>query len=240
MIPTPHIEASRPDQIAPSILLPGDPLRARFIAENFLSDVEQFNSIRNMLGYTGNYAGKKISVMGTGMGMPSIALYTYELIHFYGVKNLIRIGSCGAMQPDVQLNDILAAMSTCTDSAYARQFNLPGDYAPTASWKLLRQAALTADRKGMNLKVGSVVTSDTFYDADPETWKKWAAMGVLAVEMEAAALYMNAAFAKVDALALFTVSDSMISKAVLTAEERQTAFAEMIELALELVTDLPE
>ncbi len=240
MIPTPHIEASRQDQIAPSILLPGDPLRARFIAENFLSDVEQFNSIRNMLGYTGCYNGKRVSVMGTGMGMPSIALYTYELIHFYGVKNLIRIGSCGAMQPDLELNDIIAAMSACTDSAYARQFSLPGDFAPTAAWKLLQQAALTAKQKKINLKVGSVVTSDTFYDADPESWKKWAAMGVLAVEMEAAALYINAAYAKVDALALFTVSDSMLSKAVLTAAERQTAFVKMIELALEMVADPQE
>ncbi len=240
MIPTPHIECTDPSLIAPSILLPGDPLRARFIAENFLSDVIQFNSVRNMLGYTGTYGGRRVSVMGTGMGMPSIGIYSYELIHFYGVKNLVRIGSCGALQPGLGLKDIVLAMSACTVSGYGRQFGLPGDFAPTASWHLLHQAVKTAERQGTDVRVGSVLSSDVFYDAEPDAWRKWAGMGVLAVEMETSALYMNAAAGGVDALAILSVSDSLVSHEAMPAQERQVAFTRMMELALGLVTGLPE
>lgn len=235
MLPTPHIAAKSSEQIAETVLLPGDPLRAKFIAENFLEDLVQFNATRNMLGYTGYYQGKPVSVMGSGMGMPSIGIYSYELIHFYGVKNLIRVGSCGAYQPDIKVRDIILAMSASTDSNYASQFNLPGTYAPTASWELLKRAVAVADAKGYPVKVGNVLSSDIFYDADPETWKRWAKMGVLAVEMEAAALYMNAAYAGVNALCILTVSDSLVTKEALPAEERERTFTQMMEIALSLV-----
>lgn len=234
MIPTPHIAANSRDQIAETVLLPGDPLRAKFIAENFLENPVQFNATRNMLGYTGYYQGKPVSVMGSGMGMPSIGIYSYELIHFYGVKNLIRVGSCGAYQPDIKVRDIILAMSASTNSNYATQFGLPGTYAPTASWKLLKQAVAVAEAKGYPVKVGNVLSSDIFYDADPEVWKRWAKMGVLAVEMEAAALYMNAAYAGVNALCILTVSDSLVSKEALPAEERERTFTQMMEIALSL------
>lgn len=234
MLPTPHIAAKSSEQIAETVLLPGDPLRAKFIAENFLENPTQFNATRNMLGYTGYYQGKPVSVMGSGMGMPSIGIYSYELIHFYGVKNLIRVGSCGAYQPDIKVRDIILAMSASTNSNYATQFGLPGTYAPTASWKLLKQAVAVAEAKGYPVKVGNVLSSDIFYDADPEVWKRWAKMGVLAVEMEAAALYMNAAYAGVNALCILTVSDSLVSKEALPAEERERTFTQMMEIALSL------
>lgn len=238
MIPTPHIEARDPGLIAPSILLPGDPLRARFIAENFLTDAVQFNGVRGMLGFTGTCNGHRVSVMGTGMGMPSMGIYSYELIHFYGVRNLIRVGSCGAMQPDLDLKDIVLAMSACTVSGFGRQYGLPGDYAPTASWKLLHKAVQTAEHQGTGVRVGSILSTDVFYDAEPEAWRKWAGMGVLAVEMEASALYMNAAHGGADALAILSVSDSLVSHAALSSHERQVAFTRMIELALGLVESL--
>lgn len=234
MLPTPHIAAKSSEQIAETVLLPGDPLRAKFIAENFLENPIQFNATRNMLGYTGYYQGKPVSVMGSGMGMPSIGIYSYELIHFYGVKNLIRVGSCGAYQSDIKVRDIILAMSASTNSNYATQFGLPGTYAPTASWKLLKQAVAVAEAKGYPVKVGNVLSSDIFYDADPEVWKRWAKMGVLAVEMEAAALYMNAAYAGVNALCILTVSDSLVSKEALPAEERERTFTQMMEIALSL------
>jgi len=235
MIPTPHIQAREQGIIAESVLLPGDPLRAKFIAENFLDDVVQFNEVRNMFGFTGTYKGKKVSVMGTGMGMPSIGIYSYELIHFYGVKNLIRVGTAGAMQEYVKIRDIVLAMSASTNSNYAAQYNLPGTYAPTASWKLLEKAARMAESKGLDIKVGNILSSDIFYDDDKESWKKWAKMGVLAVEMEAAALYMNAAKAGVDALCILTISDSLVTHEATTSEERQKTFTKMIELALDVV-----
>lgn len=235
MIPTPHIQAREQGIIAESVLLPGDPLRAKFIAENFLDDVVQFNEVRNMFGFTGTYKGKKVSVMGTGMGMPSIGIYSYELIHFYGVKNLIRVGTAGAMQEYVKIRDIVLAMSASTNSNYAAQYNLPGTYAPTASWKLLEKAARMAESKGLDIKVGNILSSDIFYDDDKESWKKWAKMGVIAVEMEAAALYMNAAKAGVDALCILTISDSLVTHEATTSEERQKTFTKMIELALDVV-----
>jgi purine-nucleoside phosphorylase len=234
MIPTPHIQADRKDAVAETVLLPGDPLRAKFIAEKFLEAPVQFNSTRNMFGYTGNYKGKKVSVMGTGMGMPSIGIYSFELINFYGVKNLIRIGSCGSMQKDVNIRDIVIGMSASTNSNYASQYGLPGSFAPTASWKLLKKAVDTAQKNNVNIKVGNILSSDIFYNDDSESWKKWAGMGVLAVEMEAAALYMNAARAGVDALCILTVSDSLVSHEETTAEERQNSFTQMMEIALEI------
>lgn len=233
-IPTPHISCTDKSMIAETVLLPGDPLRAKFIADNFLEDVVQFNSVRNMLGYTGTYKGKKISVMGTGMGMPSIGIYSYELIHFYGVKNLIRIGSCGSLREDVKIRDVIIGMGACTNSNFASQYNLPGTYAPIASWELLNKAVTVANEKNVEVKVGNILSSDIFYDAVPDSWKQWSEMGVMGVEMEAAALYMNAAKAGVNALCILTVSDSLVTHEVTTAEERQNTFTTMMEIALEL------
>lgn len=231
---TPHIEVDREGVIAETVLLPGDPLRARFIAETYLEDAACFNQVRNMLGYTGKYKGRKVSVMGTGMGMPSIGIYSYELIHFYGAKNLIRVGSCGSYQENVRVRDVILAMGACTNSAYASQFGLSGTFAPIASWSLLKKAADIAEQKGIPVKVGNVLSSDVFYNDNPEAWKKWAGMGVLAVEMEAAALYMNAARAGANALCILTVSDSLVNHEETTAEERERSFTQMVEIALEL------
>ncbi|MDF2985288.1 MAG: purine nucleoside phosphorylase [Eubacterium sp.] len=234
MIPTPHINVSEQGIIAETVLMPGDPLRAKFIAETYLENPVQFNTVRNMFGYTGTYKGKRISIMGSGMGMASIGIYSYELIHFYGVKNIIRIGSCGAIQEDIKIRDIIIGISASTNSNYATQYDLPGTYAPTASWTLVKKAVDIAESKGIQTRVGNILSSDIFYDDDPDTWKKWAKMGVLAIEMEAAALYMNAARAGVNALCVLTVSDSLVSHEVTTAEERQTSFTNMMEIALEL------
>ena len=234
MIPTPHINVSEKGIIAETVLMPGDPLRAKFIAETYLEDAQQFNTVRNMFGYIGTYKGKKISIMGSGMGMPSIGIYSYELFNFYGVKNIIRIGSCGAIQEDVKIRDIILGISASTNSNYASQYGLPGTYAPTASWELVRKAVKVAEDKGIDIKVGNILSSDIFYDDDKDVWKKWARMGVLAIEMEAAALYMNAARAGANALCVLTVSDSLVTHELTTAEERQTSFTSMMEIALEL------
>jgi purine-nucleoside phosphorylase len=234
MIPTPHINVSEQGIIAETVLMPGDPLRAKFIAETYFENPIQFNTVRNMFGFTGTYKGKKVSVMGSGMGMPSIGIYSYELINFYGVKNIIRIGSCGAIQKDVKIRDIVIAMSASTNTNYASQYNLPGTFAPTASWELMKKAVSIAENKGIETKVGNILSSDIFYDDDPDTWKKWAKMGVLAIEMESAALYMNAARAGANALCILTVSDSLVSHEATSAEERQTSFTNMMEIALEL------
>ncbi|MFO7612892.1 MAG: purine-nucleoside phosphorylase [Clostridia bacterium] len=231
---TPHIEVDREGLIAKTILLPGDPLRARFIAETYLENPVRFNAVRNAFGYTGTYNGKKISVMGTGMGMPSIGIYSYELIHNYKVENLIRVGSCGAFQPHLNLYDIIIGISASTNSNFASQYGLPGTYAPTASWKLVEKAVRIAKEKGTPVNVGNILSSDIFYDDDHDSWKKWAGMGVLAVEMEAAALYMNAARMGANALCILTVSDSLVTHETTTSEERQTAFTKMMEIALEL------
>jgi purine-nucleoside phosphorylase len=233
-MPTAHISVSEKGIIAETVLLPGDPLRAKFIAETYLENPVQFNSVRNMFGYTGTYKGKKISVMGTGMGMASIGIYSYELINFYGVKNLIRIGSCGSFQENVKVRDIIIGMAASTNSNYASQYGLPGIYAPTASWELLQKAVKISEEKGITPKVGNILSSDIFYDEDSEVWKKWAKMGIMAVEMEAAALYMNAARAGANALCILTVSDSLVTHEATTAEERQTSFTQMMEIALEL------
>ncbi len=230
---TPHIRAER-GEIAETILLPGDPLRAKYIADTFLEDVVIFNDIRNMLGYTGTYKGKRISVMGTGMGIASIGIYSFELIHEYGVKNLIRVGSCGAYTDELELYDIIFAIGSSTNSNYASQFQLNGNYSATASWKLLEKAKKVADEKGIDVKVGNILSSDIFYNANSEEWKRWADMGILAVEMESFGLYCNAAKAGVNALTILTVSDSLVTHQETTADERQNSFSKMMEIALEL------
>ncbi len=228
---TPHNSAEK-GQIAKTVLLPGDPLRAKFIAENFLTDPVEFNHVRGILGYTGTYNGAEVSVMATGMGCPSIGIYTYELIHFYDVENLIRIGSCGALQPDLKLGDIVMAQGVCTDTNYAHQFNLPGHFSAIADFGLLLKAKEAADRHGFRYKIGNVNCTDVFYrENDP--WKAWAGMGVLASEMESYALYCNAAAGKAKALAMFTVSDSLVSGEEMSADDRQNSFTNMMTVALE-------
>ena len=230
---TPHNSAEA-GQIAKSVLLPGDPLRAKFIAENFLTDPVQFNSVRGILGYTGTYNKNPVSVMAIGMGCPSIGIYTYELIHFYEVENLVRIGSCGAIQPDLKLGDIVMAQGACTDSNYGQQFQLPGQFCAIADFGLLVKAKESADRHGFRSQVGTVNCTDVFYrENDP--WKEWARMGVLASEMESYALYCNAAAGHVKALAMFTVSDSLVTGEAMSAYDRQTSFTNMMTVALETV-----
>ena len=231
---TPHIKPNGVE-IAETILLPGDPLRAKFIAENYLENPVLFNEVRGMLGYTGEYKGKKVSVMGTGMGSPSMAIYSWELINVFGVKNLIRIGSCGAMQNDIKLYDIILAMGAATNSNFAHQYNLPGQFPITASYELLEKAKKIADEKNYKVYVGNVLSSDVFYNADVTATEKWAKMGILAEEMETTSLYLNAASAGVKALTILTVSDHMITHEQTTQEERQTSFTKMVEIALDVV-----
>lgn len=231
---TPHIDPQG-EQIAETILLPGDPLRAKFIAETYFENPRCFNQVRGMLGFTGTYRGKPVSVMGTGMGCPSIGIYSYELIHFFGVKNLIRVGSCGGVQDDLDLYDVVIAQGASTNSSYLTQFNVPGTFAPIASYRLLRAAADAAEKRGQRYHVGNVLSSDMFYNADTDALGKWKKLGILAVEMESAALYANAAAAGVDALGIFTVSDHIYTGEETTAQERQTAFTSMMEIALDIV-----
>jgi len=232
-IPTPHIGAVE-GQIAKTVLMPGDPLRAKYIAETYLEDVKCFNTVRNMLGFTGTYKGKEISVMGGGMGMPSVGIYSYELFNFYDVDRIIRIGSAGALQDDVKVRDVVVGMGACTDSNYASQYRLPGTYAPIADFKLLRKAVETAEKQGTNVVVGNVLSADVFYNDYSKTNDLWRGMNVLCVEMEAAALYMNAARAGKQALCLLTISDHIYTGESLSAEERQLSFQQMMEIALEL------
>lgn len=235
--PTPHNEAVK-GQIAPFVLMPGDPLRAKRLAETYLEDVEQFNGVRNMLGYTGTYEGRPVSVMGSGMGMPSIGIYSYELFNFYGVESIVRIGTAGGVAPDVRLRDIVLGMGACTDSNYAHQFNVPGTLAPIADFGLLSRAAAAGARLGYPTRVGNVLSSDVFYNDDPAAEQRWAKMGVLAVEMESAALYLNAMRAHKRALTVLTVTDVVSRGEALTAEERQESLTQMMEVALSLA--LPE
>ncbi|CEK38237.1 purine-nucleoside phosphorylase [Paraclostridium sordellii] len=233
-VPTAHNNAKLGD-IAETILLPGDPLRAKFIAETFLDNPVMYNTVRGMYGYTGYYKGKKISVQGSGMGIPSIGIYSYELINFYGVKNLIRVGSAGAINKNLKVHDIVIGMGACTDSNYANQFNLPGIFAPIASYDLLKKSVDIANSKNINVTVGNIVSNDVFYsDSGLDNLAKWNKMGVLAVEMEAAALYMNAARAGVNALCILTISDCPFTGEECSAHERQVAFTKMMEIALEL------
>lgn len=232
-IPTPHISAKLGD-FAKTVLMPGDPLRAKFVAETYLENPVLVNPVRGINGYTGTYKGKKVSVMASGMGMPSIGIYSYELFNYYDVDNIIRIGTAGSMHPDLKIRDVAFAMGACTNSNYGDQFELPGTYAPICSFELLKRAVETAEAMGnVNYKVGNFLSSDTFYDDSMGTMK-WSKMGVLCVEMEAAALYMNAARAGKNALAICTISDSIVSGEATTAEERQTSFNNMMKIALEI------
>jgi purine-nucleoside phosphorylase len=228
-----HIEA-KPGDIAETILLPGDPLRAKWIAETYLQDSFCFNKVRNMFGYTGFYNGKRISVMGTGMGVPSISIYAHELINDYGVKNLIRVGSAGSYQEDVKIRDIVIAMAASSNSAVNELRFGGADYAPTADFGLFIKAVEVAKAKNIAVKAGNVFTSDVFYADDFESYKKWSKFGVLCVEMESAGLYTVAAKHKVHALSLLTISDSLVTGERTTSKERESTFKGMVEIALEL------
>lgn len=237
MTPTAH-NAAKKGEIAKTVLMPGDPLRAKLIAETYLEDAKCFNSVRNMLGYTGTYKGKEVSVMGAGMGMPSLGLYTYELYHFYDVDTIIRIGSAGALQDDIELGDLVIAMGACTDSNYAAQFQLPGTFAPIASYPVMQAAIEAAQAQNIPVDVGNVITSDVFYNANPNYNDAWRRMGVLCAEMEVAALYLNAAQAHKQALAMMTVSDHIYKDTHLSADERRSTFGQMIGVALETAIKL--
>lgn len=230
--PTPHNTAKIGD-FAETVLMPGDPLRAKFIAETFLEDATMVNNVRGIHGYTGTYKGKRVSVMASGMGMPSMGIYSYELFNFYDVKNIIRIGTAGVIKADLKVRDVVIGQGACTNSNYAKQFNLPGTYAPISSFELLRKAVKTAEDMGIEPIVGNLYSSDTFYD-DALSLSEWQKMGVLAVEMEAAALYMNAARAGKNALAICTISDNPFTGEATTPEERQKSFTSMMEIALEI------
>ncbi len=230
---TPHNNAVKGD-IAKTVLMPGDPLRAKYIADTYLENVKCFNTVRNMFGYTGTYHGKEISVMGSGMGMPSIGIYSYELYNFYDVESIIRIGSAGGFGDDVNVMDVVIGMGACTNSNYASQFNLPGTFAPIADFELLEKAVNVARKQGTNVRVGNILSSDIFYNDDNSVNDQWKRMGVLAVEMESAALYMNAARTGKKALCILTISDHLYRDESLSPEERQTGFHKMMEIALEL------
>ena len=233
-IPTPHIGA-RDGEIAEKVIMAGDPLRAKFMAENFLENPVQYNNVRGMLGYTGEYKGKRVSVQGHGMGIPSIGIYTYELFNFYGVKSIIRTGSAGAYHPDLQLGDVVVGIGACTDSNYGAQYGLPGTFSPTADFALARAAVEKAEQMGVRYKVGNILSSDVFYGDSADGWKAWQKMGVLAVEMEAAALYMNAARSGNKALCICTISDSLVTGEACSAEQRQTSFTNMMEIAFDII-----
>ncbi|MDO4572227.1 MAG: purine-nucleoside phosphorylase [Clostridia bacterium] len=231
---TPHIACS-PEDFAPTVLMPGDPLRAKMIAETFLEDAELVNDIRGIHGYTGRYQGRRVSVMASGMGMPSIGIYSYELFHVFGVETIIRIGSAGAIHPDLKLFDIVIGQGACTDSRYAEQYALPGTFAPIADFGLLSRAVELCRQYGYPHRVGNLLSSDLFYgDRGLEGSLVWRKMGVLAVEMESAALYMNAARAGKKALAICTISDCLEGGEITSPEQRQNAFKDMVRVALEI------
>ena len=231
MIPTPHITAKEGD-FARTVLMPGDPLRAKYIADNYLEDAVLVNNTRGVQGHTGYYKGKRVSVMASGMGMPSIGIYSYELFNFYGVENIIRVGSAGMLSEKLQVRDIVAGMSAYTNSTFGVQYGFQGHLAPCCSWELLKAAMEAGERLGAHVVPGALYSSDIFYD-ERQPGKILQGLGVLAVEMEAAALYMNAAYAKKRALAICTVSDHIITGEETTAEERQNSFTQMIKIALE-------
>ena len=230
-MPTPHNSAVKGD-FAKTVLMPGDPLRAKFIAETFLENPKLVNNVRGVQGYTGTYKGVPVSVMASGMGMPSIGIYSYELFTQYDVDNIIRVGSAGAIQRELKLGSIVAGMGACTNSNYAAQYGLGGTFAPIADFKLLSAAVESAKELGIEMPVGNLYSSDTFYDASASSLK-WAEMGVLAIEMEAAALYCNAAYTKKRGLAICSISDNIVTGEELSPEQRQTGFTNMMKLALE-------
>lgn len=232
IVPSACNEANKGD-IAKVVLMPGDPLRAKYVADNYLENPICFNTVRNMYGYTGFYKGKKLSVMGSGMGIPSIGLYAYELYHFFDVDSIIRIGSAGGIAENIKLRDVVIAMGASTNSDFAAQYNFPGTFAPIASYSLLKYAVDAAEKIKANAVIGSVFTADQFYNADSSAASKYREMGILALEMETAGLYMTAAKAKKQALSILTISDLVFTGEGLTAEERQNSFTEMMEIALE-------
>ena len=240
---TPHIEA-KIGEIAKTVLMPGDPLRAKYIAETYLEDVKLVNKVRNIFAYTGKYKGKEVTVMASGMGMPSIGIYSYELYKFFGVENIIRVGSAGAMNEKVNVRDIVFGMGASTNSNFAHQYRLPGNFAPICSFELLKKSTQIAEDMGLSFHVGNLLSSDTFYNDEenlPDNLKSsalYGKMGVLAVEMEAAALYMNAARLGKNALAICTISDHILTGESLSAELRQNSFTDMMELALKTATEL--
>ena len=235
--PTPHIDGA-PEDFGKTVLMPGDPLRAQYIAKNYLTGARLVNNVRGIQGYTGTYKDTKVSVMASGMGMPSMGIYSYELYHFFGVENIMRVGSAGSLHKDVHIRDIVIGMGASTNSRYAHQYGLPGSFAPIASYEMMREAIAACDRRGIRYHVGGLLSSDTFYDDDADALNKWMKMGVMAVEMEAAALYMNAARCGKNALAICTVSDHILTGEATTAQERQTSFTQMMEVALETAAAL--
>lgn len=230
--PTPHINA-RPGDFAKTVLMPGDPLRSKFIARNFLSNAVLVNNVRGVQGYTGSYKGKTVSVMASGMGMPSMGIYSYELFSVFGVENIIRIGSCGALNENVRIRDIIIGMGACTNSSFASQYKLNGSFAPICDYRLMRSAVQACERLNARFHVGNLVSTDTFYSADSSLNEGYASMGVLGAEMETAALYMTAAYCKKHALAICTVSDHIITGESTSSAERETSFTQMMEAALE-------
>ncbi len=234
LTPTPHIGAKY-GEIADRVIMAGDPLRAKFMAERYLENPVLVNEVRGMYCYTGTYQGKRVSVMGHGMGISSISIYTFELYNFYGVKRIIRTGSAGAYQPDLHIGDIVIAQGACDNSNYAHQYNLPGTFAPIASFPLLRAAVEKAESMDVNFRVGNILASEIFYNADHEAWHKWQKMGVLAVEMEASALYMNAAASGNEALCICTISDSLVTHEETTPEQRERTFTDMMEIAFSII-----
>lgn len=234
---TAHINAA-PGDFASTVLMPGDPLRAKFVAETYLKDARLVNNVRGVQGYTGTYQGKPVSVMASGMGMPSMGIYSYELFRFFGVENIIRIGSAGALDPHIHVRDIVIGMGCSTDSNFAATYGLPGTFAPLCSYELMTACTQCAKELGVAYHVGNILSSDVFYGDDETANQRWAKMGVLAVEMEGAALYLNAARLRKRALMICTVSNHIITGEETTAEERQTSFGEMIALALETALKL--
>lgn len=241
--PTPHISAM-PGDFGKTVLMPGDPLRAKLIAEKFFTEAKLVNNVRGVQGYTGMYQGVKVSVMASGMGMPSMGIYSHELFNMYGVENIMRIGSAGSINPDIHIRDIVVGQGTCTDSRWAEQFHLPGTFSPICSFKMLRTCVDTAEKMELRYHVGNLLSSDRFYGDDsclPESMQAnnlWSKMGVMAIEMESAALYMNAARYGKNALAICTISDHLITGEAMTAAERQNTFTQMMELALETARKL--
>lgn len=231
LYPTAHI-AAIPDDFGKTVLMPGDPLRAKFIAENFLENTRLVNNIRGIQGYTGRYQGVPVSVMASGMGIPSMGIYSYELYRFFGVESIIRIGTAGSIADGVRVRDVVFGLGASTDSAFATQYGLPGSFAPTADYKLLSTAVFHAEALGARYHVGGILSTDRFYDADTDALSRWARMGILAVDMEAAGLYMNAAYCKKRALTVCTVSNHILTGEETTAKERETSFTTMMEIAL--------
>ncbi|MBE6538060.1 MAG: purine-nucleoside phosphorylase [Ruminococcaceae bacterium] len=235
--PTPHINAT-PADFAKTVLMPGDPLRAKFIAENFLENAKLVNNVRGVQGYTGLYKGTRVSVMASGMGMPSIGIYSHELYNFFGVENIIRVGSAGALRADIKVRDIVIGMGACTNSSFPKQFGMPGAFTPIADFTLLEETVNVAREHSLSFHVGNLLSSDTFYNEDADSSLIWAKMGVMAVEMEAAALYSTAARSGKRALAVCTISDSLVSGEALDSDARQNSFTDMMKLALDVAVKM--